>query len=49
VVTYPPNPLPLLREGEIVCKRDEAPLLSFFPLSILGEGEEGGEVDKTLN
>jgi hypothetical protein len=49
VVTYPPIPLPLLREGEIVCKRDEVPLLFFFPLSKNGEGDKGGEVDKTLN
>ena len=50
LTTYPPDPLPLLREGgrlPRVGKRGVKPLsINLFPLSFEGEGDKRGEVSK---
>jgi len=47
LATYPPDPLPLAREGGVLGKRGVSPLsINLFPLSFEGEGDKGGEVSK---
>jgi len=50
LATYPPDPLPLAREGgrlPRVCKRGVKPLsINLFLLSFEGEEDKGGEVNK---
>jgi hypothetical protein len=40
-----PCPLPLVREGGENLRGGEAPSLLLFPLSLLGDGDKGGEVE----
>jgi len=43
--TYPPDPLPLVREGGVKVREGASPpLKNLFPLSFEGEGDKGGEV-----
>ena len=48
--TYPPDPLPLSREGGSVSKRGVLPLsIKSLPLSFKGEGDKGVRLVNTLN
>ena len=46
LVTHPPDPLPLIREGGVNVREGLRPSFFFFPLSFKGEGYTGGEVSK---
>jgi error-prone DNA polymerase len=47
LLTYPPDPLPLLMEGGVKLRGGLCPpLKNSFPLSAGGEGDKGGEVGK---
>jgi len=47
LVTYPPDPLPLVREGGVKLRGGlRPPLENSFPLSASGEGDKGGKVER---
>jgi error-prone DNA polymerase len=47
LLTYPPDPLPLAREGGVMVRGGlRPPLENSLPFSKIGEGDKGGEVEK---
>ena len=46
LATYPPDPLPLIREGGMQVREERSPSLKSLPPLPLRRGDKGGEVNK---
>jgi hypothetical protein len=44
LLTYPPDPLPLTREGGVLRREGFHPSLKTLPPLLRGEGDKGGKV-----